>query len=396
MEEQLSSQSLTPAAHASPDREFRPMDAIRAIATTSIVALHAATPYVNQDLPHLLWPVHEPAASPWADWLFWTVRCFARATLFLIAGFASMAVMERFGPKVFLQRRAIRLAIPLLAGLATVLPLMYLVWAWGWVRSGLALPKHIVHVRFRSDIQQELYGFAHLWFLWYLLLTSIALACLRMLLPKARLPQQWCEWISWPPLRWIVVALPVSLVVYLRPEAIFDFRNGFIPRLDFLAYHLPFFAIGLILFRTRRELARSIRFWWLELLAAAALLPALHILISRRDSELANPALLAGVVGAFGALVSTALIGWSASSLAPRATCWQWLARRSFFIYFWHLPFVGLIHVALYRVELPTPLKILLAFATGIVGAALVFRMLHGTRVGRWLGDRETPAQTQG
>jgi peptidoglycan/LPS O-acetylase OafA/YrhL len=212
-----------------------------------------------------------------------------------------------------------------------------------------------------------------------------------MLLPRVSLSQRVCDAISRPPLRWLAIAVPVSLVVYFSPEAIFDFRNGFIPRLDFLAYHLPFFAMGAVLFRTRRELSRSIRFWWLELVAAGALVPALHILIGRRESAIEHSALLSGVVGGFGALVSTALIGWSASPLAPRSAGWRWLAHRSFFIYFWHLPFVGLAHIGLYRLTVPTPIKMLLAFSAGMLGATLVCSVLHGTRVGRWLGDRDAP-----
>lgn len=371
-------------------KNFRSMDAVRAVATCAIVALHAATPYVSVDLPHLLWPVKEQLDSfAWPDCLFWIIRCFARGTLFLIAGYASCAVIARYGAAEFIKRRCGRLALPLIAGTFTILMLMYVIWSLGWVRSGLAEFRNIIHFRFpKHGIQAELYGFAHLWFLWYLLLVSIAFGLLRMLLPRFSLPQSLVNAFGATPLRWLMIAIPVATVVHVKPEAIFDFRNGFIPRLDFLAYHVPFFIAGCFFFGARESLAKNPRWWLIEPFAAIVSAFLLcRVLMHGPPSGSRAELELAGAIGAVGAFASCALVSWSFSTRAPAGRRWEWLANNSFFIYLWHLPFVGAMQILVYELPLPVIVKTLLALAAGITGAVWIRRLMSKTRYIRLFGE---------
>lgn len=371
-------------------KNFRSMDAVRAVATCCIVALHAATPYVSIDLPHLLWPVKEQLDSfAWPDCLFWIIRCFARGTLFLIAGYASCAVMVRYGAAEFIKRRCVRLAIPLVTGTFTILFVMYVIWSLGWVRSGLAEFRNIVHFRFhKNGIQAELYGFAHLWFLWYLLLVSVVFGSLRLLVPRFSLPQPIVNALGATPLRWLLIAIPVAAVVHLKPEAIFDFRNGFIPRLDFLAYHVPFFIAGCFFFGARESLAKNPRWWLIEPVAAIVSAFVLcRILLGGPPSGPRAELELAGAIGALGAFASCALVSWSFSSKAPSGPRWEFLAHNSFFIYLWHLPFVGAVHILLYETAVPIAIKTILAFVAGIAGAVWVRRLISKTRFIRLFGE---------
>lgn len=366
------------------------MDAIRAIATCAIVALHAATPYVSVDLPHLLWPVKEQTASfAWPDCLFWIIRCFARGTLFLLAGYASCAVIARYGPTEFIKRRFARLAMPLIAGTFTILLLMYVIWSLGWVRSGLAEFRNIIHFRFpRHGIQAELYGFAHLWFLWYLLLVSIVFGGLRALFPKLALPQSVVNALGATPLRWFIIALPVACVVHFFPEAIFDFRNGFIPRADFLAYHLPFFIAGCLMFGAREKLPSLARWTWLEPVGALIASFVVCRVLSKGPPQDSTATLeLAGSIGSLGAFASCALVTWSFSPGAPSGPRWRFLAEHSFFIYLWHLPFVGVAQIALYAAPVPIVLKTIVAFAAGIGGAVWMRRVIAKTPLMRFFGE---------
>ena len=371
-------------------KSFRSMDAVRAIATCAIVALHAATPYVSLDLPHLLWPVKEPLASfAWPDCLFWIIRCFARGTLFMIAGYASCAVIARYGAAEFIKRRCVRLATPLIAGTFTILLVMYVIWSLGWVRSGLAEFRNIIHFRFhKNGIQAELYGFAHLWFLWYLLLVSLVFGSLRLLLPRFSLPRPLMTALGATPLRWFLIAIPVAIVVHLKPEAIFDFRNGFIPRLDFLAYHIPFFIVGCFLFAARESLAKNPRWWLIE--PVAAITSAFILCRVLLDGPPTGPHAsfeLAGAIGALGAFASCALVSWSFSTRAPKGPRWEFLASNSFFIYLWHLPFVGATQILLYELPIPVVIKTALALGAGIVGAIWVRRLISKTRFIRFFGE---------
>lgn len=385
------------------EEKFRPLDAIRALATTAIVALHAATPYVRTDLPHLLWPVAERSAWWWQDWIFWGVRGFARGLLFLLAGYASAIVVRKVGAKAFINKRLHRIGLPLIVGTFLILPAMYLVWSVGWVARGWALPKDIYNFRFHGrGIQSELYGFGHLWFLYYLLLTSLAFAAWHALVPNLRIPESLRRVLVGSPLRAFVIALPVAVVVGVAPEAIFDFRNGFIPRLDFLAYHLPFFIVG-VWFAGLKPAPHAhattppptpFPLWIVELLFAAATLVYVMPLIRRQSwgpLEHNERWMLAALVGLYGGLMASGLIGWAQSPKAPAGHVWQRLAHHSFWIYLWHLPFVGLVQLALYQLPVPIAVKILLSFAAGIAGAIWMHTRLGGPKLGWLWGQPSRP-----
>ncbi len=391
--EHPTSDTSTPAPSVAANVEpFRPLDATRALATIAIVALHAATPYVRSDLPHLLWPVAERSPWLWQDWLFWSVRGFARGYLFLVAGLASAVVIRKVGASAFVRKRLQRIGLPLLVGTALILPVMYVVWSCGWVVRGWALPKDIVNFRFHGrGIQKELYGFAHLWFLYYLLLTSLVYAGWHAWMPKLRLPDRVRELLARSPLRAIVIAAPVAVVVGVMPEAIFDFKNGFLPRLDFLAYHLPFFIVGVWMAGNAPRPPSASRRWAVELLLAAAVLVVMMPLIRRQSwgpLETADRWLLASMVGLYGGLMASGLAGWASGTHAPTERRWQFLTRHSFWIYLWHLPFVGLVQIALYGLPVPIVLKVVLSFIAGIAGGIWMSKRLGASRLGWAWGER--------
>lgn len=383
-----------PAAHID---AFRPLDAVRALATTAIVLLHAATPYVRTDLPHLLWPIAERGQSLGPDLLFWGVRGFARGLLFLLAGYASAIVIAKVGPRQFVRKRLHRIGLPLLVGTLTVLPIMYVVWASGWVARGWALPKDLHHFRFHGrGIQSELFGFGHLWFLYYLLLTSLGFAAWHALTDRLalrdrlRLSDRVRAALALSPLRILMIAAPVTVVVALSPDSIFDFRNGFLPRLDFLAYHLPFFIVGVWMAQAKPDKPNKPktrlpeRRWALELwLALIVLLVAMPFIRRQSWGPLVTTDrwLLASLFGVYGGLMCSGLVGWGQSAQAPTGKAWRWLADHSFWIYLWHLPFVGLVQIAFYETHVAIAVKIGCGFAAGIAGAVWV-QTRFGTRRG--------------
>jgi len=145
------------------------IDAVRAGAMLLGVVLHALIAYMEHPVPHLLWPVREPGGA-WFDAAYWWIHGFRIELFFWIAGVLAATSIERVGPAAFATRRFSRLALPLVAGtLFVVGGLMYPVWAIGWIRSGAATLAQVLHVRFDHEMQQDLYGVAHLWFIEYLL-----------------------------------------------------------------------------------------------------------------------------------------------------------------------------------------------------------------------------------
>src|SRR5262245_55530816 len=141
------------------------------------MAGHAAVPYMQGRPPELLWPVHEQATSPLADFIAWWARCAQSQLLFTVAGVLSARSIASHGPRAFALSRARRIGVPFFAGIVFVLPIMAAVLAWGWLTAGVVPWEEVRAWRFTDPtIQRNLLGPGHLWFLQDLMTISLGYA----------------------------------------------------------------------------------------------------------------------------------------------------------------------------------------------------------------------------
>ena len=329
------------------------------------VALHALIPYMEQPVPHLLWPVREPGGHAF-DGLYWWIHGFRVQLFFLISGMLAAASIAKVGPALFARQRLNRLGVPLLmASIVVVAGLMYPVWAWGWVESGLAEPKHIVHVRFSHGMQADLYGLAHLWFLEYLLLYCLLLAAARRFLSRSGPPsgRRPARTIDARRLSAVIMALVAATGGWLMldPRCLIEFHNWFLPRASEFIYHGLFFAAGVAGWSWQGTADVIGRWWWGPLLAAQAIFPW----YLREMTTWSGPG--DGWAAALAACYGWAsVIGWL--GLAVRVVnragpVMQFLSTRAFWLYLVHPPLVGVVQVLLFEQPLPSGLKFLTAFA---------------------------------
>lgn len=374
-----------------PEHNLRSVDALRASAMLLGVLLHALIPYLAVAIPHLLWPIHEPAPGTGIDVVYWYIHGFRVPLFFFIGGVFASVSLRRHPPREFLRRRFARIGVPLVMATFTILLLMYLVWSWGWLRSGLAEPRHVLLVRFGHGMQQDLYGFAHLWFLEYLLLYSVILCVWTVWIRRGAGPAAWG--FAW----WGAVALPTACVLFIDPRPLTEFHNWFLPRTAEFLYHGWFFAVGTAIASERGVPMGFARWWWVCLAASApsfawywTALPAVR-----------GPGASAGELASFAISASlfawTSIAGWLGLFLrfvrgtggAVRA-----IADAAFWVYVAHPPAVGLVQVLLGGVGWPAWVKVSLAFllATGfcIAAHALVWVPVRARRRRR---TRGTPAR---
>src|SRR5262245_32042715 len=86
------------------------LDAVRAFALLSGIALHATMPWL-QDLKG--WATVEPPSDALAV-VWYVIHMFRMAVFMLIGGFFGRMVLERRGTKAFVKDRAKRILIPLI------------------------------------------------------------------------------------------------------------------------------------------------------------------------------------------------------------------------------------------------------------------------------------------
>lgn len=294
-----------------------------------------------------------PAARPGAERVAWDVAgdlvtIFRMPAFFLVGGFFAHLVLGKRGPGGFLRERVDRLLLPAVA--------TYLL---------LLLPARALTGASVDFIPDSLRDLAHVWFLPYLLLALAIVVALRRLAP-ARLPAV-SPWT-------VALALTFALHILVRVAmALPDGARAIGP------LHLPTLASGVVFVAAGYALARapgafSAAFAWRSgLLAAAALLAALHV--ARQAGLVTLPGELRIALGhaasTFACVGVLMLFRRFAGVGSVRS---RYLSAAAFAVYLVHLPVILLLVGPLARVE---PLSARMGLGMAITAAvALAFYQL--------------------
>lgn len=158
------------------------LDAVRAFALLMGVIFHASLSFVPVFIG---WAVMDISTSDWIDHFVLVSHSFRMPLFFLIAGFFTHMAIQKNGAKAFFKSRLFRIGIPFIVGWIVLYPLI----VSGWVIGAQSLRGDVkitegLQIGLQSLLQPN-NGFfvgTHLWFLYYLLLITAAVVCIRALL----------------------------------------------------------------------------------------------------------------------------------------------------------------------------------------------------------------------
>ena len=146
------------------------LDALRAFALILGIFFHGAAGYI-ENFPVTLWPMREPPSTALAAFFF-VSHMFRMSLFFLLAGFFGRMMLERRGTRAFVRDRAKRILLPLAVGIPLVLTSIAAFAALGSVLGGMELAalQAAAQPTDVPDGQPATFPWAHLWFLYYLLI----------------------------------------------------------------------------------------------------------------------------------------------------------------------------------------------------------------------------------
>ena len=368
------------------------MDNLRALAMLAGVVFHAALAY--SPLMHPLWPAADAGNAVAVDALAWFLHAFRMPLFFAVAGFFAALLVHRRGLDGLFRHRAARVLLPLLLFLPPVLlglhgltehaaatvarPSPALAWVRDYVRDHGALPVAT--------------GWAHLWFLFYLMLFTVlvwvasALGLGRLGARLAALPA--AAWAGLLPLG-LAPALAATGIPWPAPDA-------FLPALWALVFFGLYFALGYQLYRQPALLVklRPLAPWLLAgaIGAYGLLFWSTGGFIATASSPLPRP-VLALLEAAAGAWMTLWCLLAAQRWLAGHNAVMRWLADASYWVYLAHLPVLFAIQYRLLDVAMPWPAK----FAIAVVGTSLVClasyqALVRHTLLGRLLNGARPPA----
>jgi len=383
------------------------LDAVRAFALLSGIALHAAQPF----LAGLPWVTVESPSNVLAA-VWYTIHMFRMPLFFLIAGFFARMTLERRGLAGFVKDRLRRILVPLVVGLPIVMLLTGVALVLGTLATG-ADPRSLQAVRPPpSADHHDLFptiNLIHLWFLYYLLIfyagaLIVRSACTSMPAPIARLQGAVDAAVRfamrgiWGPL---LLALPVATYFYqLQSWAIWGGLPApfsLVPDFGALIGYGLFFGFGWLLHR-QEHLLRSLEGRWLFYGVLAIALWAVCRIIGgatphwephARNTELVVYTvsyIMAAWCWSFG------LIGVSIRYLSGYSSLRRYLADSSYWLYLMHIPalffFGQILHPLPWHWSLKYPLSI-----TGAMSLLLLsyHYLVRFTIVGATLNGRRHP-----
>ena len=231
------------------------LDWVRILAFFVLIAYHIGMYYVSWD-----WHVKSSFASEAPEPFMMLSSPWRLTLLFFVAGAASRFLLGRLGNRGFLRQRSLRLLVPLLFGMAVIVPpqpYLEVVEKLGY-GDGFGAFMRLYYSAYGGFCREDcldLPTWNHLWFVAYLWVYTMVLGLLAALLPAARIEALAARMDSLLS-GWKLIALPalvLGLVRVLLADR-FESTHGLVDDwYNHAAYLLPFLLGALM--------ARSLRFW---------------------------------------------------------------------------------------------------------------------------------------
>jgi glucans biosynthesis protein C len=375
------------------------MDWLRIGAFALLILYHVGMVFVP-------WGFQVKTAHPlvWAEIPMFLTNPWRLTLLFVVSGYASRTLLAKAGGAgAFLRSRSGRLLIPLLFGMAVIVPPQ----AWvelttqhGYARGYLGFLEHD-YFRFRFLNGVALPTYNHLWFVAYLWFYSAILALGVVVAGGARLQALFDRVFA----GWRAIVLPALYVVLLeavlfhRVEDTHDFVGDGVAHLRYV----PAFLFGFAMARSPSTMAAFARHWKASsAIAVACFATIAALLVAWPDFSFPDSAAVLWTYrvarhletwAAIAALVGIAERFWNGDH-PWRAT----LAEATFPFYVIHQTIIVVVEWALLPLHLGPGAEFVILVAATVAGCWVFYAV--GARIG-WLrplvglkgpGQRTTPA----
>lgn len=371
------------------------LDAVRAIALLSGVALHAALSYAP-GVGSQLWPLRDSQTGLAMSITIFLIHIFRMPVFFLIAGFFAHMLFYRQGALLFLRNRMGRILLPLAFGWIACLLIMAGVVLWHlWRMNGGQIPQSVP-----PEFANAGFTFMHLWFLYIpcglypgVLLLRWAVYAIDREKVLLKLGDRIIRWTCRSPLQSLALAVPITIAFLLQVDWAWWFgipTPGYtvIPPAGPLFTYGYVFGLGWLLNRQRNLLenlgARCYQRLLIGLGAAIACRAIVGPAVSIATVDDAQIKLTYAALYAIAMVsLSLALIGLGVRFLAKASPVVRYVSDASYWMYIAHLPVVMAMQTLLMPFELHWGIK----FATVNLAtcALLLLAYRHCVR-SSWIG----------
>lgn len=382
------------------------LDAVRAFALLLGIVFHASLSFQPMFIG---WAVMDVSTSALVSVFALVSHSFRMELFFLIAGFFAHLTFHANGAGTFLKSRTVRLLVPFVVGWFLLRPLL----VSGWIMGATSLRGEVdIGAGLRGGFQslgalpQGLFTGTHLWFLYYLVLVTVAFLAIRAMIVAI---DPWRAWLtarteavfarfagSRFALLW--VAVPTAAVLWFMQRWGVDTPDKTLrPHFPVLLLYGGFFACGWMLRRKPALLSPLVRVTPLRVMFAVAGVAG-ALLLAGFQGNPGHPHVTAARVG-FN--LSYAVMMWSLvlltvgvfqKLLGRPSRVVRYVADASYWMYLVHLPIVVWLQVAVAELPLHWSFKLAGISAATILVALISYDLfVRSTVIGRILNGRRRP-----
>jgi glucans biosynthesis protein C len=235
------------------NRRFYALDALRAIMMLLGLVIHTGVTYMPHESPVRT----VMAKETWIGFfpVINLIHSFRMPVFFIVAGYFGALLFFRKGPLEMLQNRVLKILLPLIAGVLILYPIIYFSFIFSSARIAgdpSALDKAWQSIQSGSFLP---YRLSHLWFLYDLMLFSIASSAIAWLFHKATSIQSIVNRIARyilvrPFLRIVLVAILFYIGLLINKEYTLHTNVSFWIDRNLLYCYFLFYLIGWMVYRT--------------------------------------------------------------------------------------------------------------------------------------------------
>jgi len=368
------------------------LDSLRAIMMMLGLVLHSVLTYIGGE-PYAAWKIRDPLYfNTNLEWLSSWIHVFRMPIFMVVAGFfASLLFYER-GERRMIKNRMNRITYPFLV--FVVILFVPVVGGMNWTEAVFdsnpdALNEALGGFNSLSSLLPE--RTMHLWFLYYLILFSVASFALGVLFKQlpmvSGLVHRAFEAVfKRPILRLMVFTLITVGILLVMDRYWVKTSTGFTPDFDTFIFYFFFYLFGWVLFKSKSLLSSFKKHDWLFTLTGLALF-SWYFFTDRSEMELW---MFMSIRSLCCWLFIFGITGLFIRYGSNHSAAMRYVSDSSYWVYLIHLPLAIVIPGLIADWSLPGAVKFLFVMTiTAVICFATYHFFVRSTFIGKFLNGRK-------
>ena len=363
------------------------------------LVLHSALTY-NVTVHGESWSLKDPETTHiFSDSLVFLIHSFRMPIFFVVAGFFGAMLFYERQPLRMVKNRVSRIILPFVVFLFLLWPII--IFVFGYTGAVFSNQQNRMEIALQtlsnfSDFIPK--TTAHLWFLYYLALTTGTAVISGLLLKRAKkLTQNITNAFDWviqrPITRVLFFSCMTFLLLTILGTSMVDASVSLVPDLNTFAYFLFFYLIGWVLFKSKQHLNTFVRYDWICTILALILATiqglTIQILELRPNGNSVILMLYSSVVVCLFLFGITGLFIRYGSKYSSRM---RYISDSSYWVYLIHLPITAIIPAFIWKLPLPAIGKFLIVLSiTSLICFVTYHFLVRASFIGKFLNGRKYP-----